>query len=193
MACDPEGSDGCSRCAPREPIICCDFCHPKAFAAYSVTYQQPSRAPPRSAIKGFTTTSMTEELKVALQDWRFSSAVQKYGVFPIKKNGSQFFLSDITIDRLVVCASAQKLTSVDSLVKETDFRQDLIPEFAQGLLDTVYKYFPLPPPKPPKPLENDIEKGTRVYSCSSCGASGHTSTCSFSFFPTTNLSLIRAE
>ncbi|TFK57765.1 hypothetical protein BDN72DRAFT_907541 [Pluteus cervinus] len=174
MACNPEGAAGsCFRCGPHSPRICCNLCSPLAFGAYSVEFKQPSHGPPRSSIKGFKPTSMTEELKIALQDWRFSSAVQKYGLFPIKKNGSQFFLSDITIDRLVICASAQKITSVDSILKETDFRPDLIPEFSQGLLDTLHKHFPLPPPKP---VEKDVNKGTRVYNCRACGQPGHTST-----------------
>ncbi|CDO77881.1 hypothetical protein BN946_scf184690.g2 [Trametes cinnabarina] len=158
QACDPTTPSGCSRCSPKTTIICCDLCDPTAFEHIlsPATSSAAARKMKKSSIKPYDSTPLCESLRKALIGWRNDRAVQHFGRFPVQNFGSNLFLPLTTLNRLVDCAQAGKVVSLDSLKKEIVWQQDFFEQYGTALLDLIHSHFPLPIPTPPAVISEPV-------------------------------------
>ncbi|RDB20670.1 ATP-dependent DNA helicase RecQ [Hypsizygus marmoreus] len=174
ILCDSTTEAGCSRCAPKVAIICCDLCDPEHFKQYIVPFEKQTRSSAKSNIKPFEMTPADHNLKTALFDWRRQHAVAKFGQVVVRRLGAKMLISDKIVERLVICAHAQKLPTVNDIVKETGWKRDWADELGESLLAVIHSYFP-----PPAAASSSSAPGVEQVmkrkppKCSKCKAEGH--------------------
>ncbi|KAG6808474.1 hypothetical protein H0H92_004013 [Tricholoma furcatifolium] len=143
LLCDPSQPTGCTRCAPRATTICCDLCHPSFFKQFTVTAESQTRAPSKSHIKRCDSMdSVSLDLTSDLRSWRQRAAITKFGTMSVRRFGAKLLMSDQTLDRLVLCARASKLATMDHLLKETSWKKDWVDEFGEEILRIVHRRIP---------------------------------------------------
>jgi hypothetical protein len=143
LLCDPTAESGCSRCAPRDVVICCDLCDPEFFKQYRVPVAKQTRLPAKSRIKPFEMMVMGNDLKTALFDWQRQHAVAKFGNLVVRRLGAKLLISDEIVEHLVTCAhSGTQLSNIDHLITETKWRRDWAKEFGESLLKIIHSHFP---------------------------------------------------
>lgn len=155
-----------------------------------------SRKPKKSSIKAYDTTPSCVALRDALLRWRDEHTVLEFDTSIFEDFGGDIFLPITILRRVVDCAQAGKLLSLDNLRKELDWEADFLDRHGRALLALVHRHFPLPaPPIPPAPAgsilterasdntaprgeaQTDAEVSTRkrrLPTCGACGRLGHT-------------------
>ncbi|KAG6808405.1 hypothetical protein H0H92_004256 [Tricholoma furcatifolium] len=112
---------------------------------------------------------MALELKNTLKVWREEVATSKFGKLPVRRFGAKLLMADKTVERLVACAQAQKLQSINDIIKETSWRHDWAEKHGEKILETIEAHIPQTPPQ-------DLKTGKRKASkCTECGNEGHIS------------------
>lgn len=97
-------------------------------------------------------------------------AEAKYGTHLVAIHGSHMIMSDAMIDHIIACAKATKLLTVQHLVKETGWWEDLA-----NILTVVCQC-----------SDKDVPStlaATRVMHCSACRKPGHNHMATFSLLP----------
>ncbi|KAF8227092.1 hypothetical protein L208DRAFT_1496773 [Tricholoma matsutake] len=61
---------GCTRCAPKGCVICCDLCNPGFFEHYRIPLTKQIQIPAKSCTKTFEMTATSNNLKTEIFDWR---------------------------------------------------------------------------------------------------------------------------
>ncbi|KZT63806.1 hypothetical protein DAEQUDRAFT_770277 [Daedalea quercina L-15889] len=192
--CDPP--TGCTRCAPKVSIICCDLCHPDAFE-----YLKPlpkvtkEKAMKKSTIKKHEPGKVERELRTALFKWRDTKSLEVFGLPVFLTYSGDLFMSVDVIQRVIDCAHAGKLTTITTLKHELEWNHDWIESYGNTLLAIVGQICPLPASNPAPPLATraDNSSGNQVVAagggqgsntagpsrkwkpptCSRCGQQGH--------------------
>ncbi|KAH9929414.1 P-loop containing nucleoside triphosphate hydrolase protein [Fomitopsis serialis] len=196
-------AEGCSRCATRAPMLCCILCSPDAPCFAAVAPHECDAAPPQpraSRIKKDTTISPAgRDLRTALDTFRRERTINKYGRALLDNLGASVVLPDNAIDRLVECAQAGKIKSLDDVQREVGKKWGKAREYGEEVAAIIRRIFPLdnpfvvapltPRPQPvnaahvgsstapnhssalatPTPARRTV----RQYKCSACGAAGH--------------------
>jgi len=142
-----------------------------------------------------STLKVTEDVvtfRRALYAWRLETAEAKYGAHIVAIYGSHMIMSDAMIDRVIACAKASKLPTVQHLVKETGWREDLANKYGESLLTVVRQRCDKKTATANSNGENvnpvtrevpSTSAATRVMHCSKCGKPGHNRMAIFSFSP----------
>ncbi|KAF8450850.1 hypothetical protein L210DRAFT_842835, partial [Boletus edulis BED1] len=195
-ACDPSRPEGCVRCSPTRPSVCCDLDSPSQFMSLDPPIPP---ALPKNPARSHVDTKYTMEAKEvdlcnALEEWRVAKAVNERGEACVMDYGPGFILPTATIDRIVNCAHHSKLRTVDDLRKET--RWSGVALYGTEVLAIVNIFIPQQTNTPalvrapllPRPVlqpcvqSTDLlpapasTSGTKKNKCSACGLPGHNST-----------------
>ena len=145
--CDLTSPNGCTRCAPKTSLVCCDLCHSNhltiGFDPACKTVNV--RAPQRSSIKPFKMTSRDKDLKTALLNWRREQAITKFGNVLVRTYGPNIFMSDEIVERIVICVHGDKLKTATHISKETHWCEDRVHDHAESLLALIKTYSIIPP------------------------------------------------
>lgn len=208
--CNPESTTGCSRCSPLPSLHCCDMCDPEFFTPFrvqapaSTTFDDDSNASGsddevvelskrKSTLKPLKVTEDVVTFRRALYAWRLETAEAKYGTHIVAIYGSHMVMSDAMIDCVITCAKAAKLPTVQHLVKETGWREDLANKYGESLLTVVRQRCDRKKTSTPNnngenmnPVTGEVPStsaATRVMHCSACGKPGHNRMAVFSFSP----------
>ncbi|KAK7692968.1 hypothetical protein QCA50_004609 [Cerrena zonata] len=132
---------GCQWCAPKTVAACCDLCSPNLLDFFS-THTEPgvkSRAPNKSHCPPYEMRPVDQSFQLALFEWREEKALEKLGVFDYEEYGVVLFMSDEILQRLIDCFHYRKLSTLDSIKKETRWRNDLIDTYGPSILALVHK------------------------------------------------------
>ena len=126
-----------------------------------------------------------------LYAWQLETAEAKYGAHIVSIYGSHMIMSDAMIDHVITCAKAPKLPTVQHLVKETGWWEDLANKYGNSLLTIVCQHSSnhvAPPPHSKKKVVNingenivpgtggeipSTSAATRVMHCSTCRKPNH--------------------
>ncbi|KAH6893858.1 hypothetical protein BKA70DRAFT_1440086 [Coprinopsis sp. MPI-PUGE-AT-0042] len=125
LRCDSSSPTGCKRCAVAVPTICCDVCHPSFFKKYDVDFAKPPRVQNRSAVPTVKAKPMTDrdvEFRSALLAWRRTGALEKFKGPVVRRFGPKVFMTEELMERVIECARARKLTSLEDLEHETSWK-----------------------------------------------------------------------
>ena len=172
LLCEKNSADGCPRCRPKKILVCCDLCHPDAFAHLKPPPPlDKTRTSARSSIKSMPMNELDLQLRDALRKWRDEKAPLKFPAAFIQNFGAKVFISDDLIARIVLCAHAGKLTSKSNIQKETKWRPDLIEEFGDSLLSVVHRYYPTKDTS----SAPSARRRPGPITCGACGEQGHRS------------------
>jgi hypothetical protein len=127
----------------------------------------------KSHIKAFDMTSQDNELKQEIQNWRHEKAVSKFRATTIRTLGVHIFMSDQVISRIVGCAHYHKISTVDDLLKETDWTRERVSEYGEDLLSIIRRQH-CPPASGAEVGTGPSRKRAQVK-CSACHEFGHNS------------------
>lgn len=137
----------CLYCQPGSPKLCCDKHSPQLLSILSsVEPREFPKKPRRSKIAANSyAPGMTEEaLTVALEEWRETAALDLFGRRHQDVHGGPAVLSDKVIQNIVKYASMGKITSVETLKRETHWSRTL--KYGAQVLSIIEMYFPPAPP-----------------------------------------------
>lgn len=188
LLCDRTNPVGCPRCGPPPSTLCCDICNAEHFALLFIS---PAASKPRLAnrshVKPYDTTTRDKDLNAALRVWRRKEAVNVLGALKVRKFGAILFMSDETLQRLVDCAHIGKITTAESVERETHWRRYWVDKTFISLLAIISAHQPSPPTAPvlaaltPGTVSNitasRVSQMRRPNTCSACRTVGHNSTC----------------
>ena len=132
-------------------------------------------------MKPLRLTDEAVESRDVLYTWRRETAEARYGTHIVTVYGSHMIMSDNMIDRVIACAQAGKLHSIQHLINETGWRHDLASQYGESLLAVVHGRYNHPPLKKKITGSNNENANavpstsvtTRVMHCSACGQPGH--------------------
>lgn len=116
MLCDPSCPEGCLRCSPTKPPICCNLDHHSQFVAFDAPI--PPALPKNATCSHLSKYKMEQkelDLCNALEDWRVMKAVEERGKACTMDYGPGFILPTMTIDGIVDSAHHLKLRTVEDL------------------------------------------------------------------------------
>ena len=190
--CNPDSPTGCLCCSPLPLLHCCDMCDPEFFAPFhvqalaSTSFNDDSNASGsddevvelskwKSTLKCLKVTEDVVTFRRVLYTWRLEMAEAKYGAHIIAIYGSHMIMSDAMIDHIIACAKAAKLPTVQHLVKETGWWEDLANIYGKTLLIIVHQCSDKNVLSTPA--------ATRVMHCSTCRKPGHNHMAIFLFSP----------
>ena len=96
-------------------------------------------------------------------------------------------MSEQVLDRLILCASARKISTTACIKRETQWRLDYAEKFGPTIVAILLEHFPLnQKPAPATSTTNNTDasiettvKPKRVMTCSVCGGKGHNRTFPF--------------
>ncbi|GBE79277.1 hypothetical protein SCP_0204750 [Sparassis crispa] len=80
---------------------------------------------------------------MALFQWRDEITVKKFTESAFTNFGGNLFLPTTIVQRIVDCAHAGKLTSLEQLKKEVAWRKDWMDEYGKPILEIVRLSHPL--------------------------------------------------
>ncbi|KAG1762510.1 P-loop containing nucleoside triphosphate hydrolase protein [Suillus placidus] len=184
ITCDPSNSDGCTRCAPLTPSVCCDIHNPDTLSPNTTSL--PSKAIYRSRILKYEMGPREFQLRDALEDWRESVTSRIYGDSTLNDYGPGVTMPDSVLDRIVDCAHHHKVSTTDDLRKET--RWSAVDRFGSDVIAIIQRIIPVPVLQPvltttrrpqpnlPSTTQSNLPLVARKQPrCSACGIEGHTS------------------
>ncbi|KAF5345687.1 hypothetical protein D9758_013077 [Tetrapyrgos nigripes] len=115
LLCDEHNPAGCARCRPKNPECCCDLCSPNAFSEIpAVSPACSTHGTGKIRVSKYELNEAHATLRSALEEWRLQVAPQALGSL-FSHWGTQLFLSNQMLDRIVDCAASKKLTSLSAL------------------------------------------------------------------------------
>ncbi|KAH9914611.1 uncharacterized protein B0H18DRAFT_1144264 [Fomitopsis serialis] len=190
-------------------MLCCVLCSPDAPCFAAVAPRECDVAPPQpraSRIKKDTTISPAgHDLRTALDTFRRERTINKYGRALLDSLGASAVIPDDVIDRLVECAQARKIKSVDDIQREVGKKWGKAREYGEAVTNIIMRFFPMDSPFVTAPLTprpqamNATAAGVRPsttpnrralpgtptpsrptvrqYKCGACGQTGHNREC----------------
>ncbi|KAF8237301.1 hypothetical protein L208DRAFT_1248251 [Tricholoma matsutake] len=179
--CNSTTPSGCTCCAPKDCIICCDLCDPGFFEHYHIPLTKQTQIPAKSHTKTFKMTAMSNNLKMEIFDWRCQHATEKFGNLVVCRLGAKLLISNEIVKCLIACAHSQTwLSTIEHLIMETKWRRDWAEELGESLLKIIHSHFPqlviaastsdviqLP--------DQNVKNGKQKSQCSKYKAEGHIS------------------
>ncbi|KAI0756195.1 P-loop containing nucleoside triphosphate hydrolase protein, partial [Daedaleopsis nitida] len=170
--CTPSGPP-CTRCLIVPSTICCSLCSPDhPVFAFVLNFKPATRQTAARASQvssKYTMTSVDAKFRYALNDFRRDRTEQEYGRSILFNLGPGLVMSDDVLDRIAHCAHANKLGTLDALLRETKW--DRVRVLGHEVLALVESYYP--PPLPPPQNPEISSRPTRSVTCGRCGAAGH--------------------
>ncbi|KAG2343221.1 hypothetical protein BDR05DRAFT_884945 [Suillus weaverae] len=147
LACDPSLPQGCLRCAPVPPKICCDIHHPNTFLFFDTIIPTLPKGPQRSRLpKHSTMGPVGYELCGLLEDWREAATRRVYGDSNLRDYGPGTVMPDSVLDCIVDCAQHHKILTIQDLRKET--RWSGSDQFGSDIIAIIHRLFPVPTSAP---------------------------------------------
>ena len=124
-------------------------------------------------------TAAHQDLRLALFKWRDAKALEMFPEAMVREFGSDLFLSNDLVGRIVNCAHAGKLSTCEDLYKETKWRRDWVDEFGTSLLVVVGTFSSLQPGSTSVSSTAEALPSTSATrqqrNCGACGKPGHNS------------------
>lgn len=145
--CRPPAEGPCPRCEPPPSSICCDKNTPELL---DLIPPVPPRTFPkkkgRSKIqaKSYMPGRKEEELTAALETWREKAAIEWFGSEHQDMHGGRAVLPDKFIDIIVKYASKGKITSLETLKRESQWRR--ANKYGAEILEIIKTFFPFDQP-----------------------------------------------
>ncbi|KAG2093560.1 hypothetical protein BD769DRAFT_1370648 [Suillus cothurnatus] len=147
LAYDPSCLEGCLRCAPTLPEICCDIHHPNAFSFFDTTVTlAPSKVPYCSRLTKYEMGSKEHELCDVLEDWREAATKRIYGDSNLNDYGPSLVMPNSVLERIVDCAHYKKIVTIDDLRKETQWSG--VDQFGSDVITVIHRIILVPVPVP---------------------------------------------
>ena len=110
-------------------------------------------------------TPTDTNFKKDLLQWRLDKAREKLGAANFRLFGAKFLMSQLVVDRILLCAPAGKIKTVDQLVRETGWKREWATEHFGSLSQLVEKHYP-------PSIENPASKAGKKR-CTRCNQTGH--------------------
>ncbi|KAI0639543.1 P-loop containing nucleoside triphosphate hydrolase protein [Trametes polyzona] len=195
--CDTSKPEGCARCSPKPSMVCCDLCNPSAFEYIITPRPAITRKMKKSHIKPSPHTPSSRRLREVLFDWRDQRTLEKFGAAILSDFGGNLFLPTTILDRIVLCAQAGKLSTVDALRRESGWRPEWIDQYGESIMGMCNEIYPPNPPQLPPvqtvavaaslnnsraqnvagsaPTMDTTGRKRRTPTCSVCKQTGHNS------------------
>jgi len=188
---DSTKETGCDHCRPCISGVCCDICHPKEFSKFHIHLpEKAQKMAAKSHIKAFDMTPQDTNLKHAIQNWRHEKALSKFWATTARTLGIQIFMSNQIINCIVGCAHYGKISTVDKLLKETDWTRERVSDYGEDILSLIHQHHP---PASETEVGPSSHKRAQVR-CSACKEFGHNSVFIISFACVANIfSLFRFQ
>ncbi|KAF7792564.1 hypothetical protein EIP86_003605 [Pleurotus ostreatoroseus] len=174
---------GCARCTPFPSSICCELCWLRAQNSNASTATSPnpfamlpdpdapsdSSAGPRASgvKKDYDFERADQLLQADLHEFRKEKTIQLYGKTHLRNMGPTLVMGNDTLQRIIDCARAHKLPTLDALKKETKWVRTA--ELGQVVLDIVHRHYPTPNPT----SAAASSPAATVRKCSKCGSTSH--------------------
>ncbi|KAI0741660.1 P-loop containing nucleoside triphosphate hydrolase protein [Daedaleopsis nitida] len=116
--------DNCLRCTGTPPTICCSLCtpdHPIFAVLPPCDEPLPKTSTPRASQvdTSYKMNDIDIKLRSALHEFRRMQTLQTYGRAHLNNLGCGAIMGDDVLRRVLDCARANKIRSVDSLYRET--------------------------------------------------------------------------
>ncbi|THG96024.1 hypothetical protein EW026_g5739 [Hermanssonia centrifuga] len=124
LLCDPTKTGGCSRCSLNTPTLCCDL-HENSKATLTINHppaivdKQGAKVANRSPIEAFIHNHMDKDAYSEIQQWRVKKTIEQYGAGALDNYGPGIVLPIDTLERIVDCIHAMKISSSADLWRET--------------------------------------------------------------------------
>ncbi|KAJ3476192.1 hypothetical protein NLI96_g11327 [Meripilus lineatus] len=140
--CLTDSPSGCRRCCVPPSPVCCSLCHPDdpSFARYPVAAPPAGRAavPRQSRIPALGPMTLHDfSFRRELDSFRRRITLQKFSRAHLNNLGPGTIMGDTILERIVTCARAHKLDSVESLQRETKWGRSV--ELGPQVLDLVQR------------------------------------------------------
>ncbi|OBZ67436.1 ATP-dependent helicase SGS1 [Grifola frondosa] len=178
----------------RRPLLSCDMCTPHLFEHLAApAASQTTRVMKKSHIKPYDLATPDRDLRRALLDWRDIKALQEFDQATLIDYGSDIFMSVSTIQRVIDCAHAGKLSNLESLRRELDWDGEWTDSYGASLLELIASQAALlatpavvddvarvlgaadmAGAQLSTTAEVALPRKRRPPTCSSCGMTGHT-------------------
>ena len=111
---------------------CCYW--PQESAKYHISVpKKAQKMAVKSHIKQFDLTSKDIQLRNAIQKWWQEKAISKFWHTTIQTLGVRIFMSDQVINCIIGCAHYNKISTVDHLLKETNWTKERISEYGEDI------------------------------------------------------------
>jgi hypothetical protein len=139
----------CTRCQVKQPRVCCGTCRRSAFPSYTLeSLPTKTKSKRQIKIKEYMMGSRDSDLRQALQNWRLKE-LKKNGWGGDHFFGSNRILPMSILNRVVDLAHECRLTSVQSLVEQTSWRE--ANKYGEEILELVRIHAPPPITHTPTP------------------------------------------
>ncbi|KAJ3715337.1 P-loop containing nucleoside triphosphate hydrolase protein [Lentinula raphanica] len=171
LECFPSSPSGCERCRPKDSRLCCIGCNPNSFSQVALVElpTAPAKLNKSSIWRDYKLSDRGTSIKQALTTWRSEQAPRALGEITVRLHGIRCFMSDEVLLRLASCADCSKLPDVDSIKRETNWREDYIRKYGPSILDVVAQvnslFF--------TSRSESGSAGSAQKKCSICNGSGH--------------------
>ena len=142
LNCNSTEPDGCSRCCPTRPAICCDLHNPDDFAhMQSVPFDKPISQPQRSCFR--TTWEMNgkdDAFLLSLEAWCCEQTEKKYGRAHLRDIGPSLVMSASIRDRIVECTHHGTIKTLADVERETKWHG--VKEFGKDVIMLIKEHHP---------------------------------------------------
>lgn len=117
-------------------------------------------------------------LRAALHSFCKRKTIEKYRKACLRNTGPAIIMSDNILDRIVDCAHAYVISTLDQLAKETYW--GCVEELGEEVLQMILNMCPKPTPhiNPLGPIQTGNQpalKPITIHHCRACGETGHIS------------------
>ncbi|KAM6493077.1 hypothetical protein JOM56_011211, partial [Amanita muscaria] len=111
LDCNPSAPEGCTRCRPSPPQLCCDIHNPEILS------QPPAH---RSKLPALPEMDQRDnDLTYDLETWQRNKTKEKYGLAHLKHQGPGLMMAESIHERIVKCARFGKIKTITNLERET--------------------------------------------------------------------------
>ncbi|KAL4260460.1 hypothetical protein AB1N83_009629 [Pleurotus pulmonarius] len=183
-----DSSHQCTRCSPALPSLCCDLHNPAILAEFDVQEEKRHRTSNRSRIAPKEKMDPSDlRLQKALEEWRQAKTAAQFSAAHLRDFGPALIMPNKVLDRIVACASAEKLSTPADLERET--RWSKATTYGNEILEVIREHAPKPPPPlfANTPLQRSLSTATgpplgqdthskaprKQRHCGACGQVGH--------------------
>ena len=124
-------------------------------------------------MKSYQPSKEDKALRKRLNEWRWKMSNDLYGEGFIRGFGCSTFMPNAILNRICDAAHYNLVTSVDTLMKETDWH--FSQEHGQKVVDIISEMQATPPPPSPEqtPVAATLKTGPLEPSCVGCDQQGH--------------------
>ncbi|KAM6501445.1 P-loop containing nucleoside triphosphate hydrolase protein [Amanita muscaria] len=199
LDCNPSAPEGCTRCRPSPPQLCCDIHNPEILVRFETVEVPIAKSQPparRSKLPALPEMDQRDnDLTYDLETWRRNKTKEKYGLAHLKHQGPGLMMAESIRERIVKCARFGKIKTITNLERETKWFGSS--EFGSEIIKIVEKHYPrelpivfeyhvppvsfgsfssqaqVPATQISQPTAQLAPRTKRIITCSVCNQPGH--------------------